>query len=194
MTAPAFDPFRDPELDAAVASQGPLPADIALRLIARGRAKLEAGEPALSLPDFQRVIGHDDPSITGEGLLGIGDAVYRLDDEAQAKDAWEAATQLRDNAATYRAWRNLGGARVREGDLVRGPETIVPLLPEQMPAGYWKPLALHFQRALVVVGVAGQRLQHRLAPGHMRRAHRPPLPQQPPRRRRGHPVGRSALM
>ncbi len=33
-----------------------------------------------------------------------------------------------------------------KGDLVLGPETIVPLLPEQMPTDYWKPLALHFQR------------------------------------------------
>lgn len=33
-----------------------------------------------------------------------------------------------------------------KGDLVLGPETIVPLLPEQLPADYWKPLALHFQQ------------------------------------------------
>jgi apolipoprotein N-acyltransferase len=33
-----------------------------------------------------------------------------------------------------------------KGELVLGPETIVPLLPEQMPPDYWKPLALHFQR------------------------------------------------
>lgn len=33
-----------------------------------------------------------------------------------------------------------------KGDLVLGPETVVPLLPEQMPTDYWKPLALHFQR------------------------------------------------
>ncbi len=32
-----------------------------------------------------------------------------------------------------------------KGDLVIGPETVVPLLPEQLPADYWKPLALHFQ-------------------------------------------------
>ncbi|MBX3620204.1 MAG: apolipoprotein N-acyltransferase [Rhizobacter sp.] len=32
-----------------------------------------------------------------------------------------------------------------KGDLVLGPETIVPLLPEQLPADYWKPIALHFQ-------------------------------------------------
>ncbi len=33
-----------------------------------------------------------------------------------------------------------------KGELVLGPETIVPLLPEQLPTDYWKPLALHFQR------------------------------------------------
>ncbi|MEO8153739.1 MAG: apolipoprotein N-acyltransferase [Rhizobacter sp.] len=33
-----------------------------------------------------------------------------------------------------------------KGDLVLGPETIVPLLPEQLPGDYWTPLALHFQR------------------------------------------------
>jgi apolipoprotein N-acyltransferase len=32
-----------------------------------------------------------------------------------------------------------------KGELVLGPETIVPLLPEQLPADYWKPLVLHFQ-------------------------------------------------
>ena len=33
-----------------------------------------------------------------------------------------------------------------KGELVLGPETLVPLLPEQLPNDYWKPLALHFQR------------------------------------------------
>ncbi|WOB09046.1 apolipoprotein N-acyltransferase [Piscinibacter gummiphilus] len=32
-----------------------------------------------------------------------------------------------------------------KGQLVIGPETVVPLLPEQLPTNYWKPLALHFQ-------------------------------------------------
>jgi rhomboid protease GluP len=117
MTEPGFDPFRDPELDAAAASQGPLPSDVATRLVARGRSKLEAGEPLLSIADFQRVIGHEDPSVTGAALLGFGDALYRLDDEPRAKAAWETATRLRDNPSTYRAWRNLAGALVREGDL-----------------------------------------------------------------------------
>jgi apolipoprotein N-acyltransferase len=33
-----------------------------------------------------------------------------------------------------------------KGELVLGPETLVPLLPEQMPADYWTSIALHFQR------------------------------------------------
>ncbi|HET7180948.1 MAG TPA: rhomboid family intramembrane serine protease [Candidatus Limnocylindrales bacterium] len=117
MTEPGFDPFHDPELDAAVATQGPLSTDVATRLVARGRSKLESGEAALSITDFQRAIGHEDPAVTGAALLGLGDAVYRLDDEGQARAAWEAATRLRDNPSTYRAWRNLAGVLVREGNL-----------------------------------------------------------------------------
>ncbi|HUG31206.1 MAG TPA: rhomboid family intramembrane serine protease [Candidatus Limnocylindria bacterium] len=111
------DTFRDPALDTAVATKGPLDADVARRLIERGRAKLDVGEQALAIQDFQRVIGHEDPEVTGAALLGLGDALYRLDDEPQARAAWEAITRLRENASTYRAWRNLAGVEVRQGDL-----------------------------------------------------------------------------
>jgi membrane associated rhomboid family serine protease len=114
MDDPRFD---DPALDAALQTQDPLAPDIARRLLARGQAKLDAGEAALATVDFRRAIGHEDAGITGAALLGYGDALYRLDDEAQAKSAWDAVTQLRDNPSTYRAWRNLAGVRVREGDL-----------------------------------------------------------------------------
>ena len=114
---PTADRFRDPELDAALATAGPVPVAIARRLIDRGRAKLDVGESALAIPDFQRVIGHEDPAVTGAALLGFGDAVYRLDDEPQARGAWEAVTRLSENPSTYQAWRNLAGVRVREGDL-----------------------------------------------------------------------------
>ncbi|MBI2780700.1 MAG: rhomboid family intramembrane serine protease [Chloroflexi bacterium] len=117
MTEPGDVRFRDPELDAAVATQGPLSADIARRLVDRGREKLDAGEPGLATVDFQRVIGHEDPAITGAALLGLGDAIYRLDDEPQAGQAWEAVTRLPENPSTYRAWRNLAGVRVRAGSL-----------------------------------------------------------------------------
>lgn len=117
MTDPANDRFRDPALDAAVANPGPLTADLARRLIERGREELEAGEPRLAIADFQRVIGHEDAGITGAALLGMGDAIYRLDDEPHATGAWEAVTRLPENPSTYRAWRNLAGVRVREGEL-----------------------------------------------------------------------------
>lgn len=107
----------DPELDAALQTQGRLPGDVAQRLIDRGRAKIDAGDPALAIPDFRRVIGHEDPAVTGAALLGFGDALYRLDEEEQAATAWEGVTELPENPFMYRAWRNLAGARVRGGEL-----------------------------------------------------------------------------
>ncbi len=112
-----FDPFRDPALDAALGTQGRLSNDLAQRLVDRGRAKIDAGDPALAIPDFQRVIGHQDPALTGAALLGLGDALYRLDDEGAATEAWESVTRLPENPSTYRAWRNLAGSRVRAGEL-----------------------------------------------------------------------------
>ena len=112
-----LDPFRDPELDAALESKGPLSEIVASRLVARGRAALEAGEFQLAIANFRRVLGHPEPEITAAALLGSGDALYRMDDEARAAAAWEAVTQLSETPSTYRAWRNLAGVRVRAGDL-----------------------------------------------------------------------------
>ncbi|NJD29969.1 MAG: rhomboid family intramembrane serine protease [Chloroflexi bacterium] len=113
----APDPYRSAGLDAAAAAQGPLPADVAVRLVERGRERLDLGEPMLAATDFRRVIGHGDASINGAAWLGLGDALYRMDAEAEAARAWEAATQLRAHAGTYDAWRRLAGVRVRAGDL-----------------------------------------------------------------------------
>jgi membrane associated rhomboid family serine protease len=107
----------DPTLDAALHSQGPLATDVASALIERGRERLDAGDALPAYADFQRVIGSEDPAITAAGLLGSGDALYRLDREAQAAAAWEAVTAQRENPSTYKAWRNLAGVRVRSGDL-----------------------------------------------------------------------------
>jgi len=107
----------DDQLNAAAATQGPLPADIAARLLERGRERLDMGEGVLAATDFRRVIGHRDASINGAAWLGLGDALYRLDAEADAADAWTSAARLPDNAATYDAWRRLAGVRVRAGDL-----------------------------------------------------------------------------
>src|SRR5262245_46207080 len=71
MHQPGGDPHADPELDAALATKGPLAPPLARRLIDRGRARLEAGEPAPAALDFQRVVGHEDVALTGEALLGL---------------------------------------------------------------------------------------------------------------------------
>lgn len=114
-----LDPFRDPELDAALVSQGPLSEIVASRLVARGRAALEAGEFQPAIADFRRAAGHPEPEITGAALIGTGDALFRLDDEAGAAATWEAVTALPENPSTYPAWRRLAGVRVRAGDLVQ---------------------------------------------------------------------------
>jgi membrane associated rhomboid family serine protease len=116
MTDPA-DPYVDPELDAALATQGPLSAGVAQRLIERGRARLDAGDFGLAAADFQRVVGHSDANLTGAAVLGTGDVLYRVDAEDQAKNAWESVTKLPENDSTYKAWRNLAGMHVRAGEL-----------------------------------------------------------------------------
>jgi membrane associated rhomboid family serine protease len=117
MTDPAGDPLADPQLDAALRTQGPIDAALATRLIERGRERLNMGDAGPAVADFRRAIGHEDPAITGAALLGYGDALYRLDDERQATGAWEAVVRLRENPSTYQAWRNLAGVRVRAGEL-----------------------------------------------------------------------------
>lgn len=111
------DPYRDPELDAALATQGPLSDAIARRLLERGRARLDAGDHALAAADFQRVVGHPDANLTGAAVLGTGDVLYRVDADDQARNAWQSVTRLPENAATYSAWRNLAGMHVRAGEL-----------------------------------------------------------------------------
>jgi membrane associated rhomboid family serine protease len=119
MDVPGTDPSAAGlgDLDAARASQGPLPAGIARRLLDRGRERLEAGEPAEALADFQRVVGHPDAALTAEAWLGSGDALFRLDAEPQALRAWEAVVHLPETPSAYRAWRQIAAARVRAADL-----------------------------------------------------------------------------
>jgi len=110
-------PLTDADLDAAAATQGPLASATALRLLERGRQRLDDRDPGQALADFQRVIGQEDPAISAAALLGAGDAMLRLDAEDQAARLWQSVTQLRENPSTYQAWRNLAGVRVRSGDL-----------------------------------------------------------------------------
>jgi membrane associated rhomboid family serine protease len=90
---------------------------MARELLDRGRELLDAGEPAAAAAHFQRVVGNDDPALTAEASLGLGDVLYRIDRDDDAVRAWEAVTRLPETASTYKAWRQIAGARVRSNDL-----------------------------------------------------------------------------
>ncbi len=49
--------------------------------------------------------------------VGFGEALYRLDQDDSALQAWQEATRLPENPSTYLAWRNVAAARVRAQDL-----------------------------------------------------------------------------
>ncbi|HEX8026709.1 MAG TPA: tetratricopeptide repeat protein, partial [Candidatus Limnocylindrales bacterium] len=110
-------PATDAELDAARDAQGPLSVAVAGRLLNRARARLDAGDLREALADYQRVVGNDDLELTAAAWLGTGDALYRLDAEPQALNAWQAVVKLPESRSTYGAWRRIAGARVRSGDL-----------------------------------------------------------------------------
>jgi membrane associated rhomboid family serine protease len=99
--------------------RGPLDRATALDALRRADALLEAGEFREAAALYQRVVGFDDPAVTGAALLGFGESAYRLDQEDAARRAWESVLQLPESPATYQAWRRIAAARVREGDLQR---------------------------------------------------------------------------
>jgi rhomboid protease GluP len=96
---------------------GPLTRDVALTLLERGGDLLASGDFADAGAHFQRVVGFDDPAITAAALLGLGEAHYRLNDEAAAVQTWSAILELPETPSTYTAWRNIAAARVRDKDL-----------------------------------------------------------------------------
>src|SRR4051812_20482989 len=97
--------------------RGRLTRETALAHLERASDLLSSGDFAEAGQIFSRVVGFDDPAITAAALLGLGEAHYRLNDEAAAVASWEAVLQLPETPSTYTAWRNVAAARVREGDL-----------------------------------------------------------------------------
>jgi tetratricopeptide (TPR) repeat protein len=86
-------------------------------LLADADAALAAGDFREAAMRYGRVVGYDDPAVTAAALVGLGEARYRLDDDAAALQAWTSATQLGETTSTYAAWRNVAAAKVRAGDL-----------------------------------------------------------------------------
>ena len=96
---------------------GRLTREEATALLELADAALKAGEFADAAVRYGRVIGFDDAAITAAGLLGLGEARYRLGDDESALTSWEAAVKVGETPSTYPAWRNVAAARVRSGDL-----------------------------------------------------------------------------
>lgn len=96
---------------------GPLTADQARVLLDQAAELQTGGDFADAAAIYQRVVGNADPAITAAALLGLGQALYRLDRDDEALAVWEEVARLPETPSTYRAWREVAAARVRSGDL-----------------------------------------------------------------------------
>jgi membrane associated rhomboid family serine protease/TolA-binding protein len=113
--APARSGTRDwsPE----VAIEGPLNREQATVILNRAAELMESGDYQDAAIHYRRVVGFDEPAVTAAGLLGLGNALYRLDHDDAALETWESVLELPETPSTYRAWREVAAARVRSGDL-----------------------------------------------------------------------------
>jgi membrane associated rhomboid family serine protease len=80
---------------------------------------MERSEPEYALSLYSRATACSDRDVVAAGYYGIGNALYRMDHESEAREAWQRATSIGETPVAYRAWRQVAAALVREGN-VRG--------------------------------------------------------------------------
>jgi rhomboid protease GluP len=97
--------------------EGPLTPEAARDALEHADELMDRGDYPDAGRYYRRVIGNADPAVTAAGYLGLGEALYRLDQDEAAVQAWGAVVKLPETPATYLAWRNLAAARVRAEDL-----------------------------------------------------------------------------
>jgi membrane associated rhomboid family serine protease len=120
---PADDPpaAGGPAVDAGAGGDipppGPLTREQARALLDRAAELLASGDFRDAAIHYRRIVGNEDATVTAAALLGLGEALYRLDQDDAAVSTWEAVLELPETPSTYPAWRNVAAARVREGDL-----------------------------------------------------------------------------
>jgi membrane associated rhomboid family serine protease len=104
---PGFDPTAQTPLDRATA----------VAAISQGDDLMERSEPEYALALYSRATASSEREVVAAGFYGLGNALYRLDREVDARLAWERATSFGDTPVAYRAWRQVAAALVREGNL-----------------------------------------------------------------------------
>ncbi len=96
---------------------GPLDRPTAIAMVQQADELLGSNEPDQALALYGRAASAPDRDVAAAGLLGMGNALYRLDRDEEALSAWTRVTEMPDAPATYRAWRQVAAARVRAHDL-----------------------------------------------------------------------------
>ena len=114
---PGDDPPADPSLDLAALPSGPVPRETARAMLDKAAELIAAGDYADAALYYRRLVGHPEPPIAAAALLGLGESLYRLDQEDAAIATWESVLEMPETPSTYQAWRNVAAARVRAGDL-----------------------------------------------------------------------------
>jgi membrane associated rhomboid family serine protease len=104
------------DLNRALDRDGPLDRATALALLDRAAELMRSADFAEAARHYQRVIGFNDLNVTAAAMLGLGEALYRMDRDNDALAAWEDVTRLPETPSTYPAWRNVAGGRVRNAD------------------------------------------------------------------------------
>src|SRR5664279_489731 len=105
---PGFDPT----------GQGPMDRATAIAALTQADDLLEQSEPEAALPLYSRATASPERDVAAAGFYGLGNVLYRLDRETEARNAWQQATVRGDNTpVAYRAWRQVAAALVREGNL-----------------------------------------------------------------------------
>jgi rhomboid protease GluP len=104
---PGFDPT----------AQTPIDRVTAIAAISQADDLMEQSEPEYALTLYSRATANPDRDVAAAAYYGLGNALYRLDREVDARQSWERATSFGETPVTYRAMRQVAAARVREGDL-----------------------------------------------------------------------------
>ncbi len=112
-SAPGQGPAAAPELTI----EGPLSREAATAVLDRAAELMGSGDYRDAAIHYRRVVGYNDQAVTAAALLGLGQALYRLDQDEAAVATWESIFELPETPSTYRAWREVAAARVRSGDL-----------------------------------------------------------------------------